>query len=189
MVKHYGDAAFVNLNINSYVPEAARRYASYVSHNIKKQIELAADGNEVSFDHLIELLDWPPLGRIIEQFFQSQALLALLEEPARHRLVLVASLIDSVAEKLLAADITYGEFAKLLQHEEKFVALLNHLAPADTPSAVEKRERYSRSFAAIALRKQQRDRYLQQRKRLGIFVDQFKNFKEIGTESRYSATC
>ena len=92
-------------------------------------------------------------------------------------------------DKLLSGLITYGEFDKLLTREDKFVQLLDHLVTADTTAdatvdvaaAFDKRERYSRASAAISLRKKQCQRYHEQRKRLGIFVDQFKNFKEIGT--------
>ena len=59
--------------------------------------------------------------------------------------------------------------------------LLDHLAPADVSTSREKRERYTRAIAAISLRKQQRERFHQQRSRLVIFVEQFKKFREIGT--------
>ena len=166
------------------MPESAKRYALYVSGFLHQQIKLSNDGSTVSFDHLIELLDWPPLGMIIKQFFQSEQGLALLNDAptvlARQRLELVACLIDSVAETLLTGDITCGAFAQLLTREEKFVQLLDHLAPADVSTTHEKRERYTRASAAIALRKQQLERYNQQRTRLVIFVEQFKKFREIG---------
>lgn len=156
-----------------------------MSSILKDNIKLSADTKEVTLDHLVDLLDWPPLGMILRKYRWSEPLLSLLNDQppvsARNRLELVGSLIDSLAEKLFNGSITYGEFEKLLKHEEKFVQLLNQLAPTDATTTTEKLELYSRASAAIPLRKKQRDRYQQQRKRLDIFVDRFKNFKEIGT--------
>lgn len=184
---HAGDSDFVYLNVDHQIPERARRYAAYISNLVLHRIKLSPDASEVSLEHLIELLDWPPLGMILRKFLGSEPLLSLLNDQpptfARQRIELVASLIDSLADKLLSGFITYGEFAKLLTREDKFLQLLDHLVPADVAAAFEKRERYSRASVAIAFRKQQRDRYHQQKTRLGIFVDQFKNFKEIGTNS------
>ena len=126
----------------------------------------------------MELLDWPPLGLILKKFIGSETRLSLLDdrplESARCRLERVNSIIDFVADKLISGEITYGEFTNLLSRKDQFVQLLENLIICD------KRERYSRASASMALRKQQCDCYHQQRNRVGIFVEVFKNFKEVG---------
>lgn len=185
---HAGDSDFVDFNVDQRVPESARRYAAYISSLLHDRIKLSANSNEVTLDHFLELLNWPALGMILRKFLWSEQLQSLLSDQppisARYRLQLVGSLIDFLTEKLITGNITYGEFAKLLTRQEKFEQLLNHLATEDATTAVDKRdkrERYLQATPAIVLRKKQRDCYQQQRKRLEIFVDRFKNLNEIGT--------
>ena len=184
---HECDSVFVNLNIDHHIGEYSQsqhRYAAYISNLLHNHIKLSSDGNGVAFEHLFELLDWPPLGLILRKFIGSEPHLSLLNDrppvSARRRLERINSIIDSVADKLISGDIAYGEFAKLLSRENKFVQLLDILASADSFIVREKRERYSLASASIALRKQQRDRYHQQRKRVEIFVEIFRKFKEVG---------
>ena len=180
------DSVFVNLNID--IGEYSQhRYAAYISKLLQNHIKLPSDGNGVTFDHLIELLDWPPLGLILRKFVGSDSHLSLLNDrppiSARRRLERVNSIIDSVADKLISGDIVYGDLTKLLSREDNLLKLLNNLASADSFIVREKRKRYLQASASIALRKQQCNRYHQQRNRVGIFVEVFKNFKEVGTIS------
>ena len=177
-----GESHFEILN-DDYMPDA-RRFAVYVSNLVQHHIKLSPDGSEVTVEQFVELLDWPPLGKILRKFLGSEPLLRLLRNQsptfARRRIELVASRIDSLADKLLSGLITYGEFGALIAREDQFLQLLDYFIHANVTASLEKRERYSLISSAISLRKKQCDRFCLQKKRLDIFVEIFKKYKEIG---------